>query len=1162
MGRRVRRVSTLLLVVAFAGGAGTTGVQAARGPAPSAVGHAGAPTAVPAAPFVMSVAPRGLGALLTWTPNAATDQVTEYTATATAVSAAPPVGCSSPPSVTAPGTDSAVVVGGLCAQVAYTITLTASNAVGTGLASAASNPVVALPAQVPAAPLITSVLGRTASLLVSWSAPDDDGGSPITGYVLSATAGTQTVTVDRSASAIQATVTGLTNATLYSLQLLASNAVGNSPPAAGSGTPTAAYPPGPPQNFSAVPTGKGGVVAKWSAPVDNGGDAITGYRVTYQQVVPNSTGTGWVPAPGSKATTVKAGSTATSLTVSSLTPAAAYYSFSIAAVTAAGIGQKATIAAPVSPTTELTPKAVVLTQSTMNALASDVAGTLTWPAPAPSQVASLSVGQVLVVGSAPAAPDGLLATVQSIFQPSSGTYVIGTTPAALSDAFVDASFAQSGDPLATGGTFQATAPGVRAIGQPGVTFTTTRTLSIDLQQGPLLVRGTVDITPTVSVDITLNRGFAGIPDGATLSASGKVKETFAGTVGLSFKSTVKSWTFEIGEVDGAPIPIPDPPVVVVPKVTVDLVVSGDISVGFSLSVTVGAAISWSSSTDKLSAKNLSTPLHATAAPVPGLALSGSESIGVKITPEAEIDDATGPEIFAEGLLTGMVNFNPPPGEPFLSITPEVKMGVGWNIDLLFFAGRLELTLATKTFSPIVIEAAPPAFLSVTPADSYVLPGHQLTFTATRSSGGPYPLTWSLVGGIQADSISSSGVFTAAAPAGRSLTVTAKDSTGLIGKTTVSVGAPFDPPGNLTATVAPSGNSATLSWKAPKKTGGSPLSAYTVVTQPPITTQTLPASASGASVVGLMPGATYVVSVYAKDTGGLQSPPATASIVALTSGIAWSSPVNIDGSNALASVSCTSSSFCVAVDGNGNALTWDGTSWSAPVNIDPSTVLDSVSCSSTGFCVAVDSSGNALTWDGASWSAPVNIDGSPYLTSVSCTSSSFCAAVDIRGNALTWDGTSWSAPLNIDGSNALYSVSCTSSSFCVAVDSSGNALTWDGASWSAPINIDGSSPLVSVSCTSSSFCVAVDASDALTWNGTSWSAPVLIATDNDLLESVSCHSSSFCVAVDYSGNDLTWDGASWSAPVNIDAYGFFSVSCTSSSFCVAVDSSGNAVIGRT
>lgn len=41
---------------------------------------------------------------------------------------------------------------------------------------------------------------------------------------------------------------------------------------------------------------------------------------------------------------------------------------------------------------------------------------------------------------------------------------------------------------------------------------------------------------------------------------------------------------------------------------------------------------------------------------------------------------------------------------------------------------------------------------------------------------------------------------------------------------------------------------------------------------------------------------------------------------------------------LMSVSCVSAKFCVAVDQQGDALTWNGTSWSSPQFIDSNTDL--------------------------------------------------------------------------------------------------------------------------------------------------------------------------------------------------------------------------------
>jgi hypothetical protein len=79
------------------------------------------------------------------------------------------------------------------------------------------------------------------------------------------------------------------------------------------------------------------------------------------------------------------------------------------------------------------------------------------------------------------------------------------------------------------------------------------------------------------------------------------------------------------------------------------------------------------------------------------------------------------------------------------------------------------------------------------------------------------------------------------------------------------------------------------------------------------------------------------------------------------GSAWSPPADVDGSHTLNSVSCASRSFCVAVDQQGDALTFNGRSWSAPARIaGPNGELVSVSCAARAFCVAVGDAASADT----------------------------------------------------------------------------------------------------------------------------------------------------------------------------------------------------------
>jgi hypothetical protein len=198
---------------------------------------------------------------------------------------------------------------------------------------------------------------------------------------------------------------------------------------------------------------------------------------------------------------------------------------------------------------------------------------------------------------------------------------------------------------------------------------------------------------------------------------------------------------------------------------------------------------------------------------------------------------------------------------------------------------------------------------------------------------------------------------------------------------------------------------------------------------------------------------------------------------------WSRPKRIAQFEPLF-VSCPSANFCVAVDGGGNALTYNGKTWSAPKLISKSGYLDAVSCPSASFCVAVSPNGYAVTYNGKDWSAPKLIDSLVIPESVSCPSVSFCVAVG-SGYAVTYNGKSWSPQKHID-SNPFplpESVSCVSASFCVAVDGGGNALTYNGKTWSAPRVIDSNKNLESVSCPSAIFCVAVgDNGYALTYAG--------------------------------------------------------------------------------
>jgi len=173
-----------------------------------------------------------------------------------------------------------------------------------------------------------------------------------------------------------------------------------------------------------------------------------------------------------------------------------------------------------------------------------------------------------------------------------------------------------------------------------------------------------------------------------------------------------------------------------------------------------------------------------------------------------------------------------------------------------------------------------------------------------------------------------------------------------------------------------------------------------------------------------------------------------------------------GSADMAAISCSGPTWCQSVAVSSDVASFDGRKWTVTATLESSSDMQAaqnkavpsvaaLSCTSSSFCVAVDAFGRAFTYRG-SWSGPEPVDtdsarvGSGLgLSAVSCTSSTFCVAVDDRGDALTYDGTSWSTPAQVDPTLGLASVSCASPTFCMALDDLGHATRYDGTRWSAP-----------------------------------------------------------------------------------------------------------------
>ncbi|MFA5500248.1 MAG: fibronectin type III domain-containing protein, partial [Candidatus Omnitrophota bacterium] len=129
---------------------------------------------------------------------------------------------SSPGGLTATGAASPLTVLGLTNGTAYTFTVTAANAIGTGAVSAASNSVT--PSGLPTAPTTVTATAGNTQATVTFSGQNANG-SPINSYTVTSNPGG--ITAVGAASPI--TVTGLTNGTAYTFTVTATNGVGTSP---------------------------------------------------------------------------------------------------------------------------------------------------------------------------------------------------------------------------------------------------------------------------------------------------------------------------------------------------------------------------------------------------------------------------------------------------------------------------------------------------------------------------------------------------------------------------------------------------------------------------------------------------------------------------------------------------------------------------------------------------------------------------------------------------------------------------------------------------------------------------------------------------------------------------------------------------------------------
>ena len=202
-------------------------------------------------------------------------------------------------------------------QTQYTFSVRAINAAGEG-------PETSLELYVPdaAPPQVSNFTTTPGSELVvlSWSAPSNDGSSPVTRYEVSIGNANWLNMADNTGH----TFTGLNNGTQYTFRVRAVNVLGPGTITTQTATPRTV--PDAVTNFAISP-GSSSATLSWGAPLFNGGAPVTAYEVS------SDDGTTWIAA------TNNASHTFTGLN------AELEYTFKVRAVNAAGAGQETEMSA-------------------------------------------------------------------------------------------------------------------------------------------------------------------------------------------------------------------------------------------------------------------------------------------------------------------------------------------------------------------------------------------------------------------------------------------------------------------------------------------------------------------------------------------------------------------------------------------------------------------------------------------------------------------------------------------------------------------------------------------------------------------------------------------------------------------------------------------------